>query len=175
MHRIPISLNIFWFLLVYALLIVLFIWDHTSHGHAGSSAAHVAIEFLILVSAMVGVVFFWRQWTESRRLTTQLRKKLDDAREEVSRWQQEERQLVSDLRSAIDHKFDEWEFNASEKEIAWCLLKGMSMKDIAQSRGSTDRSVRQQAYVLYHKAGLAGRAELSAHFLGGVMDAGEPD
>lgn len=173
----PISFRsgIFWFVLIYGFLIILFVWDHTSHGHAGVSTPHVVIEFLIMVAAMVGVVFFWRQLTESRQLTRQLRHKLDDAREQVSRWQHEERDLINDLRNAIDRKFDEWDFNTSEKEVAWCLLKGMSMKDIATLRSSTDRSIRQQAYVLYHKAGLTGRAELSAYFLGGLVEASDPD
>ncbi len=45
------------------------------------------------------------------------------------------------------------------------LLKGLSLRDVAQARSTSERTVRQQALAVYRKAGLAGRAELAAFFL----------
>ena len=45
------------------------------------------------------------------------------------------------------------------------MLKGLSFKEIAPVRGTSERTVRQQALAVYAKAGLAGRAELAAFFL----------
>jgi DNA-binding NarL/FixJ family response regulator len=45
------------------------------------------------------------------------------------------------------------------------LLKGLSLKEIAAVRATTERTVRAQARSLYAKAGLTGRASLSAFFL----------
>jgi DNA-binding CsgD family transcriptional regulator len=39
------------------------------------------------------------------------------------------------------------------------------MKEIADARGTAERTARQQALAVYRKAGLGGRAELSAFFL----------
>lgn len=36
---------------------------------------------------------------------------------------------------------------------------------MARARGTSERTARQQALAVYRKAGLAGRAELSAFFL----------
>ena len=49
------------------------------------------------------------------------------------------------------------------------LLKGYGHKQIAAQTGRSERTVRQHAGVVYEKAGISGRAELSAFFLNGLM------
>ena len=53
----------------------------------------------------------------------------------------------------------------AESEIGRLLLKGLSHHEIADLRGVSERTARQQAQSLYKKAGLPGRAGLSAYFL----------
>ncbi len=45
------------------------------------------------------------------------------------------------------------------------LLKGLSLKEIASLRNTSERTVREQARSLYRKSGLPGRSSLSAFFL----------
>ncbi|MCB0322699.1 MAG: response regulator transcription factor [Bdellovibrionales bacterium] len=45
------------------------------------------------------------------------------------------------------------------------ILKGLSHKEIADVRQTTEKTVRRQATSLYAKAGLENRAQLSAFFL----------
>jgi DNA-binding CsgD family transcriptional regulator len=66
---------------------------------------------------------------------------------------------------AIDAEFERWELSPKEREIALLLLKGYGLKEIAELHARSERTVRQQAGSIYKKAGLAGRAELSAYFL----------
>ncbi len=54
---------------------------------------------------------------------------------------------------------------SAEREVALLLLKGLSHKDIADVRRTSEKTVRQQSLAVYRKAGLSGRAELSAFFL----------
>jgi DNA-binding NarL/FixJ family response regulator len=49
--------------------------------------------------------------------------------------------------------------------VALLLLKGLSLKEIATVRATSERTVRAQARSLYSKAGLTGRAALSSFFL----------
>ena len=49
--------------------------------------------------------------------------------------------------------------------MALLLLKGLSIKEIAQVRGVSERTVHEQARAVYSKAGLTGRTALSAFFL----------
>jgi DNA-binding NarL/FixJ family response regulator len=49
--------------------------------------------------------------------------------------------------------------------VALLLLKGLSLKEVAAVRATAERTIRAQARSVYSKAGLTGRAALSAFFL----------
>ena len=51
------------------------------------------------------------------------------------------------------------------RDVALLLMKGLSLKEVATVRATNERTVRSQARTLYSKAGLSGRAALSAFFL----------
>ena len=50
-------------------------------------------------------------------------------------------------------------------EIALLMLKGLSHREIAVTRDTSERTIRQQAQSVYAKTNLSGRAALSAFFL----------
>ena len=66
---------------------------------------------------------------------------------------------------AIDSQFSQWNLTDAEREVALLLLKGLSLKEIAAIRATTERTIRAQARAVYSKAGLTGRAALSAFLL----------
>ncbi|NNE06615.1 MAG: hypothetical protein HKN15_12915 [Xanthomonadales bacterium] len=78
-----------------------------------------------------------------------------------------------DIQNHIQQEFDRWSLTLAEKEIALLLLKGLRLKDIAESRGTSERTVRQQAQAVYKKAGLDGRFELAAYFIEDVIQSME--
>jgi len=81
------------------------------------------------------------------------------------RWRAEAEEALRGLGAAIDRQFERWGLSPAEREVALHLLKGLSLKDAALERKTSERTVRQQALAVYRKAGLAGRAELAAFFL----------
>lgn len=83
-----------------------------------------------------------------------------------------ERAMV-DIHLHIKDEFQKWDLTAAEREIAMLLLKGLRLKEIADARGTSERTVRQQAQTVYKKAGLAGRFELAAYFIEDVMQSME--
>ena len=66
---------------------------------------------------------------------------------------------------AIQNQFARWELTKAEAEVGLLLLKGLSHKEIATVRGTSERTAREQARTLYRKSGLSGRSALSAFFL----------
>ena len=77
--------------------------------------------------------------------------------------------------TAIREQLDDWGLSDGEADIAMLLLKGLSHREIAQLRNTSENTVRQQARALYAKSGLKGRNELSAYFLEDiVMPLGSP-
>jgi hypothetical protein len=162
-----------WFsVFFFALFTVLIVIDIAHDLASGIAVYHVLLELLMMLAAAAGAFYFGRWLRVARQVERDLAQDLKKARAETSRWQQEEQYLLNNLRKAINRQFAQWNFSPTDKEIAFCLLKGLSLKEIAKLKDSTFNSIRQQAHVLYQKAGLGGRAQLSAFFLGGLL---QPD
>jgi putative tricarboxylic transport membrane protein len=68
-------------------------------------------------------------------------------------------------RTAIARQMEAWGLSSAELEIGWMILKGLQFKEIAAARGTSERTVRQQAQSIYAKSGMSNRSEFSALFL----------
>jgi len=136
---------------------------------AGTSALHVAVELAATALAVVTAVRLWRRWLSERRALEgsfdDLSGRLRVATADASRWRAEARDALQGLGAAIERQCKRWQLTEAEGGVAVLLLKGLSMKEVADIRGTTERTVRQQSLSVYKKAGLSGRAELSAFFL----------
>ena len=156
-------------MILFVLIAFLIVLDIAEDLAAGTTIVHVVIELLMMLAATVGAFYFWNQLRVSRHVERDLERKLKKARAEANRWHEEEQDLLNSLQKAINKQFTHWDFSPTYKEVAFYLLKGLSLKEIAKLRGSTFQSVRQQSHMLYRQAGLRSRAELSAFFLGGLL------
>ena len=131
----------------------------------GSQGLHLGLESVVLVLATIGLWLLRarirREWADTRVLRT----RLVEARAAAESWRRETETLAAGLGRAIDAQFGVWRLTDAEREVALLLLKGLSLREIASLRETSERTVRQQSLAVYRKAGLAGRAELSAFFL----------
>ncbi|MCO6442101.1 MAG: hypothetical protein J5I81_13725 [Nitrococcus mobilis] len=132
--------------------------DLVTDYREGVSWAHLSVEAAVLVAAVAGVLVLWRQLYQSRT-------DLAQARVEAKQWRQENQQLLAGLSSAIQTQFRRWALTGAETEVGLLLLKGLSHKEIAELRRTSERTAREQARSVYRKSGLGGRASLSAFFL----------
>ena len=87
-----------------------------------------------------------------------------------------EHDLISGMTSKLlEHQgyfhnyFKDWGFTKTETEVGLLILVGMSLRDIADQRGTSETTTRQQALSLYKKASVEGRHQLSAFFLEKLM------
>jgi len=90
---------------------------------------------------------------------------LDVARMQGRQWRDETRALLQGLGEAIDRQFLVWKLTEAERDVGLLILKGLSLKEIAAARVTSERTIRTQARSIYAKSGLSGRAALSAFFL----------
>ena len=118
---------------------------------------------VVITSVGVGVLFRITQRQRDEHL--QVIRDLEVARLQGQRWRSESRVLLNGLGEAIDAQFTRWSLTDAEREVALLLLKGLSTKEIAAVRAGSERTVREHARAIYAKAGLTGRAALSAFFL----------
>ncbi len=134
-----------------------------------ASTVHLGIEVAASAFALIAAARVWRRFTEERRAAhadmEELRGRLHEVAKDAERWRAEAHDALAGLGAAIERQCDHWGLTDAERGVALLLLKGLSMKEIAQVRGTAERTARQQALAVYRKAKLAGRAELSAFFL----------
>ena len=147
------------------LIAALVLGDAVGDYSAGGSLRHIAVELFVAALALGGVVAIWAQNLKLRGTLAQAGAQIEALQQESEKWRRENASLLRGLSAAIEAQFVGWQFTAAETEIAFLLLKGLSMKEIAQARETSERTVRQQSLSIYSKSGLAGRAELSAYFL----------
>ena len=122
---------------------------------------HVVILVLLSVGPLLLAYRAFRVYKD--RLA--LERDLDAARIQGRQWRDETRALLKGLGEAIDRQFLTWKLTEAERDVGLLILKGLSLKEIAAVRVTSERTIRAQARSIYAKAGLSGRAALSAFFL----------
>lgn len=143
---------------MFATVMVLIGWDlYVDYGE-GAGVWHLGLEFIVFLVAMAGVVMMWRQLDRTRFA-------LASARVEAELWKKESAELLDGLGVAMERQFERWGLSVAEKDVALLLLKGLSHKEIAIARNTSERTVREQGRSVYRKSGLSGRSALSAFFL----------
>lgn len=123
------------------------------------------VDILPVVLTSVGVVLLFQVTARQRDEHMKVIRDLELARAQGQRWRSEARSYLNGLGEAIEAQFARWNLTEAEQEVALLLLKGLSLKEVAAIRATSERTVRAQARSVYSKAGLTGRAALSAFFL----------
>ncbi len=143
--------------------------DAAADWRAGGSLRHIMVELCVSLLALAGVALVWLQNLILKTNLARAHREIGKVREEALRWREEHAALLKGLGTAIDQQLVAWGLTPAECEITLLLLKGLSMKEIAEVRTTSERTVRQQTLAVYSKSGLAGRAELSAFFLEDIL------
>ena len=136
---------------------------------------HVIFESLMVAGALVMATTLWLGWWRAERSIVVLQAQLEARSAERDVWRENAQRSIEGFGRAIDAQLRKWQLTATEREIALMLLKGHEHKQIAGITNRSERTVRQHAGAIYEKAGLGGRAELAAFFLGDLaLPADEP-
>lgn len=131
---------------------------------------HLLTEANAGVAALFGIFYFLKgNFTLQNRLSASIDRniKLD---QEANLWKTEASKYIQGLSASIDLQLTKWQLSNSEKEVALLLLKGLSLKEIASIRDTSEKTARAQSVAIYSKSGLAGRSELAAFFLEDLLN-----
>lgn len=150
---------------LFAIIILVIGGDLASDWAHGTSVLHLGGELVAVLIAAAGVAYLWLRMSQLRREARDLNVRLERATADAARWRAETATILRGLGEAVAAQLDRWALTPAEQEVALLLIKGLSHKEVAQVRGTSERTVRQQALAIYKKAGVSGRAELSAFFL----------
>lgn len=139
--------------------------DILNDWREGVVAWHVLLESGIGLLALAGLFLLIRDSFHTKDSLKREKEEFAAFRAEAENWRNESRKYVQGLSIAIDDQLQKWGLTAAEREVAFLLLKGLSLKEIAEIRNTAEKTARVQSMSIYSKAGLAGRSELSAFFL----------
>jgi DNA-binding CsgD family transcriptional regulator len=124
-----------------------------------------AITILLTIGAAVGVALLAQRMHAQHEERIALINDLEIARAEGDGWRAKVRSHLAGLKAGMDKQFQDWGMTEAEREVGLLILKGLSHKEIAALRATTEATVRQQAQAIYRKAGLPGKTAFSAYFL----------
>ncbi|WP_439139112.1 helix-turn-helix transcriptional regulator [Roseicyclus sp.] len=89
-----------------------------------------------------------------------------------------ERQVTmaqSALHDVIEAHFEAWGLTAAEADVAWFTVKGLSIAEISQMRGSAEGTVKSHLNAIYRKADVTNRGALLALLIDDLMDGTRPE
>lgn len=144
---------------------ILSFMDIAREYSSGETPGHLIFELVIGITASILAFFLLRDLSSTKSELTITKDKLALKVAENDKWREGYNRLLKGVSNSIQEQFGQWSLTPAEKEVGLLLLKGLSYKEIADIRDTSEKTVRQQASVIYQKSGLPGRAELSAYFL----------
>ena len=151
-----------WWVVALGAVLLLIAVDLVLDARQGAELIHMILETGAMVAVAAVTIAMLRRGEQRIGL---LARDLDTSRAEATRWRAEAQQALRGLGEAIDVQFERWALTPAEREVGLLLLKGLSLKEVADVRSTSERTARDQARAIYRKGGLAGRSELSAFFL----------
>lgn len=148
--------------------------DLVNDTREGVAAWHVVVEASAGLTALAALFVLLRgAFVLRRRLRAEIANH-SALREQSEHWRAQARRHVEGLSQDIDRQLSRWKLTAAEKDVAFLLLKGIDLKEIARARNTSAKTVRAQSTAIYAKAGLSGRSELAAYFLEDLLAPQEP-
>lgn len=152
-------------MIVLILIMALVLTDVLTDFQDGANVGHLVLEGLLgLFAAYAFFILIKNRFTNKHELQRQS-DSIMQLIAEANTWKTNSQKYIQGLSRAIDLQLTKWNLTEAEKEVALLLLKGLSIKEIAQIRKTSEKTTRVQSTMIYQKSGLRGRSELAAFFL----------
>ena len=147
-------------LLVLALVGVDLLYDIREHDFL-EVTAQLLIYGLLVYVAWIGFSFYK---LDKKALET-ARRNIDSKSHQLASAVEKNQRLQDGLNHSMQKAFSSWKLTPAESAVAALILKGFSLNEIADLRGTSERTTRDQAAAIYRKANVKNRIELPAYFV----------
>lgn len=153
-------------LTVILFLITLFISiDVFDDMKEGSSLFHLSFEIFLSLLSLLGFFIVLKNSLFLQKKLENEKIRSEKLSTEKNEWKLRSQKYIEGLSQSIDDELTKWKLTNAEKEVALLLLKGLSLKEIAEIRNTSEKTARIQSMSIYSKSELKGRSELQAYFL----------
>jgi len=131
----------------------------------GATLRHISREALVMVIAIAAIAWILVGLRQQTRQIETLKLELAEAQRLSNAPSEPVLAARRQLSAVVTQQFQDWVLTQSEQEVGWLLIKGLSLKEIAHLRETSEKTVRQQASAIYKKSALPGRHAFSAWFI----------
>jgi DNA-binding NarL/FixJ family response regulator len=155
-------------LIISAILVIIAVLSFTDIYNDyldGVALWHISVETIVGLTALAAVYYLMRSHIRMQHTVEREKQLSNELSLEAQKWKHVSKTYLDGLSAEINKQLDKWELTEAEKRVAFLLLKGLSIKEIADLRKTSEKTVRTQANSIYSKSGLPGRSALSAFFL----------
>jgi DNA-binding NarL/FixJ family response regulator len=157
-------------LVILSLFACFFVLDIFFDIKEGIPLSHVWHEVALFVLAISAVIWQIKVILIKNAHINLLNAELLETKKSYQDWKLKAQASSHELGRLIEGQFSVWHLSESERDVALLLIKGFSMKEVAEVRQTHEKTVRQQATSIYRKSGLSGRQELAAFFLEDMLN-----
>tara|TARA_B100000925_G_scaffold291935_1_gene282640 strand:- start:6275 stop:6772 length:498 start_codon:yes stop_codon:yes gene_type:complete len=126
-------------------------------------------EIFTIILVVLGISLLWRWYQDAIFEVDVLNESIQTLDNKLQFTEQEVAFYKTSLNSLLNSHYKKWSLSKSEEDVCYYLVKGLAIKEIAKLRNTSERTVRNQATIIYDKANVAGRHELAAVFLNSFM------
>ena len=105
----------------------------------------------VAIGLVLGTVLGWNALRHSMRKARETERKLKVA--------------SSAFMDVMAEHFDQWGLTPAERDVALFSLKGLTVNEIAELRGTSTGTIKAQTNAIYRKAGVSGRPQLLSLFI----------
>ncbi len=116
---------------------------------------------LIVYIAYVGLSFY----KLDKRAMESASQNIDATKDKLDEAEQQKKRLQEGINANMQEAFANWKLTPAESAVSALILKGFSFSEIADFRGTSERTIRDQAASIYRKAKVKNRIELTAYFV----------
>lgn len=145
------------------------VYDELNDLDQGESPLTVWMEILIVCSSLTFVFYITRMLYKNQQQQKEMKQTLVQVRQQLHSSNQRLQQGKEAFRSTIKWQLDEWQLTPTQQDIAILLLKGMDIREIAETRHVQEKTVRNHLSAIYEKSGLPGRHVFCAWFFEGLF------
>ena len=111
----------------------------------------LAVRNGVAIGMVLGTVLGWSALRHSMLRARETERKL--------------RQVSSAFMDVMTERFRQWGLTPAESDVALFSLKGLTVNEIADLRGTSSGTIKAQTNAIYRKAGVNGRPQLLSLFI----------
>lgn len=133
------------------------------------------VSLLLTIASAVGVALLVQRMNAQHEESMALIRQLEIARDEGETWRSKVQSALAGIKDEMEKQFLRWGMTGAERDVGLLILKGLSHKEIATLRGTSEATVRQQAQSIYRKSRMPGKTAFCAYFLEDLFAPGMPN